>query len=135
MLVALATAATVAQAMSVYLSRKRPLIVFAPADQHPGLVRQKSVINGNRTALSDRDLVVVYVIGGGVSTELGPPPGMNASALRSRYKASEGSFRAILVGKDGVVKVDSPVPLTAADLAAEIDRTPLRREDSRRREP
>jgi hypothetical protein len=119
--------------MVQYQWKKRPLVVFAPSDQHPGFVRQKTIVGGNRTALADRDMVVVYVAGGSVSTDLGAPPGMSAAALRSMYRASEGAFRVLLIGKDGGIKIDSPTPLAATDLTAEIDRMPMRRDEVKRR--
>ncbi len=119
--------------MADYQWKKRPLIVFTPTDQHPGFVRQKTIIAGNRTAFGDRDMVVIYVTGSSVFTEIGAPPGMSAAALRSHFRASEGRFRVILVGKDGGIKIDSPTPLTASDLNAEIDRMPMRRDEVRRR--
>lgn len=122
-----------AGAMESYRGRKRPLVVFAPAADHPGLARQRNIINGNRTQLLDRDVVVVYVAGSSVSHDLGVPQNLGASALRQRYRVSEGQFRVMLFGKDGLQKFDQPTPLTSSDLIAEIDRMPTRREAVRRR--
>ena len=121
-------AATAVHAVTVYQWKKRPLIVFAPSAGDARLARQKTIVGGNRTAFLDRDVVVVYVVGGEATHDLGPPPGMSAGALRTLYRASEGGFRVLLVGKDGGVKIDSAVPLAAADVFAEIDRMPLRRD-------
>ncbi len=93
----------------------------------------KAMIGGNRTTLLDRDLSIVYVVGGELSHDLGPPPGMSPGAIRSLYRASEGAFRVLLIGKDGGIKMDSPQPISAADLTAEIDRMPMRRDEMRRR--
>jgi hypothetical protein len=126
-------AATTADAVPVYQWKKRALVVFSPSAGDARLARQKTIVGGNRTAFLDRDVVVVYVVGGDVMHDLGPPPGMSASALRSLYRASEGAFRVLLVGKDGGVKIDSPVPPAAADLFAEIDRMPMRRDEMKKR--
>jgi hypothetical protein len=132
-LAALPLTGALAQAMTVYQDRKRPIVVFAPNDSDARLTRQRQAILGARTGFLDRDVVVIYVTGGTVSHDLGPPPGMSGSALRSRFRASEGAFRVLLVGKDGGIKLDSPTPVTAADLFAEIDRMPMRRDEIRRR--
>jgi hypothetical protein len=122
-----------AGAMTVYQWKKRPIVVFSPSDGDARFVRQKAIINGARTGFLDRDVVVVYVVGGTVSHDLGPSPGISGSALRSRFRASEGAFRVLLLGKDGGIKLDSPQPIAASDLFAEIDRMPMRRDEIRRR--
>jgi hypothetical protein len=123
-----------ADAMENYRWKKRPLVVFSPNDQNPGLTRQRNIINGNRTQLVERDVVVVYVTGNAVSHDLGAPQALNASALRQRYKVSEGQFRVMLIGKDGGIKIDQSTPLASTDLSAEIDRMPMRRDEARRRD-
>lgn len=130
---ALLVAAPCAQAIPAYQWKKRPLIVFAPSAADARLARQKTIVAGHRPAFLDRDVVVVYVVGGDLMHELGAPPGMSAGALRSLYRASEGAFRVLLVGKDGGVKIDSPAPVAAIDLFAEIDRMPMRRDEMKKR--
>lgn len=132
--IATVTVATpAAQAMSDYQWKKRPIVVFAPSDSDARLIRQKSIINGARTGFLDREVVVVYVTGTSMTHDLGAGPGMSGSALRSRFRASEGAFRVLLVGKDGGIKLDSPAPLAASDIFGEIDRMPMRRDEIRRR--
>ncbi len=121
-----------AQALQAYRARKRPLLVFAPSDQHPMLTRQRNDLNGHRVTLQDRDIVVLYVVGGSLATELGPGPGMSAPALRSRFRVSEGAFRVLLLGKDGGVKLESGTPILHTELIAALDRTPMRRDEIRR---
>jgi Domain of unknown function (DUF4174) len=122
-----------ANAVTDYQWKKRPIVVFTPTDSDARFIRQKAMINGNRTSLLDRDVVVVYVVGATVSHDLGPGPGMSGSALRARFRATEGAFRALLVGKDGGVKLDSPAPLTVTEIMSEIDRMPMRRDELRKR--
>lgn len=122
-----------ASAMSAYQWKKRPIVVFSPSESDARLVRQKSIINGARTGFLDRDVVVIYVIGGVASHDLGQGPGMSGAALRSRFRASEGAFRVLLIGKDGGIKLDGPSPITSADLFGEIDRMPMRRDEIRKR--
>jgi Domain of unknown function (DUF4174) len=131
--VTVTAAARPAAAIPAYQWKKRALIVFSPSMSDARLSRMKAMIGGNRTALLDRDLTVVYVIGGELSHDLGPPPGLNAGAVRTLYRASEGAFRVLLLGKDGGIKMDSPQPISAIDLTAEIDRMPMRRDEMRKR--
>jgi Domain of unknown function (DUF4174) len=132
-LTVLAPSVGTAQTMSDYMWKKRPIVVFAPSDGDARYVRQKLAITGNRTAFLDRDVVVVYVVGGTVSHDLGAGPGLSAAALRTRFRASEGAFRVLLLGKDGGIKLDSPVTITAVDIFSEIDRMPMRRDEARKR--
>jgi Domain of unknown function (DUF4174) len=132
-LAALASATGPAAAIPAYQWKKRALVIFSPSASDARLSRIKVMIGGNRTALLDRDLAVVYVVGGELSHDLGPPPGMNAGAVRTLYRASEGAFRVLLIGKDGGIKMDSSVPMSASDLMAEIDRMPMRRDEMRKR--
>ncbi len=78
-------------------------------------------------------MVVVYVVGDMVSVELGPGPGLTAQALRTRYAIKSGEFRALLVGKDGGVKLSSPTPLSSGTLFLTIDAMPMRRDEIRQR--
>lgn len=121
------------QALLPYLGKKRPLIVFAPSEQHSSLTRQKAAINGARTAISDRDVVVVYVIGSALTTDFGNRPGVSGQSLRSLYRASEGAFRVLLLDKDGKTRLDTASPLSASDILSEIDRVPTRRDTVRQR--
>ena len=104
----------------------RLLIVFAPDPASPPLAAQRQAVDA--PAFADRDLRVVEVVGDAVTGAAEP-----AAALRRRFHIAAGSFRVLLVGKDGGVKLDSATPLAAARLAATIDAMPMRRDEMRRR--
>jgi hypothetical protein len=125
--------ATAVQSMSNYRWKKRPLVVFAENDGSPLLAEQRQIVSRNRSDLNKRDVVVVWVVGNTVSTELGPPPNSNATSLRARFDVADGEFRAVLEGKDGGEKLSSAKPLAADRLFATIDAMPMRRDEMRRR--
>jgi hypothetical protein len=125
--------ATAVQSMSNYRWKKRPLVVFAENDGSPLLAEQRQIVSRNRSDLNKRDVVVVWVVGNTVSTELGPPPNSNATSLRARFDVADGEFRAVLAGKDGGEKLSSAKPLAADRLFATIDAMPMRRDEMRRR--
>ena len=140
MLVSLAAAlatllvfATAVQSMSNYRWKKRPLVVFAENDGSPLLAEQRQIVSRYRSDLNKRDVVVVWVVGNTVSTELGPPPNSNATSLRARFDVADGEFRAVLAGKDGGERLSSAKPLAADKLFATIDAMPMRRDEMRRR--
>jgi hypothetical protein len=122
-----------ATAMSGYLWKKRPLVVFAPGDGHKSLAQQRSIVVGNRGGFAERDMVIIYVVGDSVTTDLGGGPGLSAAAMRNRYGVSAGSFQAVLVGKDGGSKLSSGSPLSAGTLFSTIDAMPMRADEMRRR--
>lgn len=130
---AAAACSTGAMAMSVYAWRKRPLVIFAADAQSPALATQRAIVESARAGFIERDMVVVYVIGDAVTSDLGSGPGIGAAAMRSLYGVPATAFRALLVGKDGGVKLSSSAPLTAKALFTEIDGMPMRREEMRRR--
>ena len=132
-LATLAVFATAVQSMSNYKWKKRPLVVFAESDASPLLAEQRQIVARNRSDLNRRDVVVVWVVGRTLSTELGTPPSSNATSLRARYNVADGEFRAVLVGKDGGEKLSSSKPLSAEKLFATIDAMPMRRDEMRRR--
>jgi hypothetical protein len=120
-----------AQAMSAYLWQKRPLVIFAPSRQHAGAVRQTRIINANRTGFSERDMVVVTVVGDRVTTRFGSGPKLGADALRARFGIGCDEFRALLVGKDGTVKLSRGEAVDAGRLFSLIDSMPMRRQEMR----
>lgn len=120
-----------AAASNPYLWKYRPVLVFAPDDGDAKLVRQKQAAEARADAFRERNVVVVYVVGNSVTQAFGPPPGAAASALRQKYGVAAGEFQAILVGKDGGVKLQSASPLSAERLSKVIDAMPMRRDEMR----
>lgn len=114
-----------------YLWKYRPVLVFAPDAANVYLERQKEAVRSQPGAFRSRNIVVVYVVGDSVSQQFGPAPGADASALRQKYGVEPNEFHAILVGKDGGVKLKSPSPLSAARLSSVIDAMPMRQDEMR----
>jgi len=132
----LATAASLAPAvgaaaMSEYKWKYRPLVVFAATGTDANLVRQRQIAASLRPAFIDRQMVIVYVTGTTVSADLAPPPRLSAEVLRQRYGVAAGEFKAVLVGKDGGVKLTSSKPFPAQTLFRTIDAMPMRADEVR----
>lgn len=109
-----------------YRWKYRPVLVFAPDAADTKLAEQKRIVSAAGQAMRERDIVVVYIVGGDVSQSYGPGPGASASALRARYGVRGGAFSALLIGKDGGVKLKSEAPLSAERLSSIIDSMPMR---------
>jgi len=111
-----------------YIGTSRVLLVFAPGSDDAFLVEQRLVLASMAQGLSQRDLVVVEVVG---SVVTGPamPAGVSADALRRRFGVAASAFRAVLVGKDGGAKLSEAAPIGADRLFAVVDAMPMRRQE------
>jgi hypothetical protein len=103
----------------------RLLVIFAADPQSAQLAAQRAAIVETGRGFKERDLALIEVIGDSVKGA-----SENASALRQRFGVKPRSFRALLVGKDGGVKIDSPQPISARELTSTIDAMPMRRHES-----
>jgi Domain of unknown function (DUF4174) len=131
-LLALTGQSVAACAMSGYLWKNRPVLVFAPSEADTGLAEQRREFAASRAGLIERNVVIVWVVGDGVATEFGPGPGMSAAQLRTRFGAPRAGFRVVLVGKDGGTKLAKSSPMATGALFGTIDAMPMRRDEMRR---
>lgn len=106
--------------------KKRVIIVFADAgDQRAA--RQIKILTDRQPELEDRDLVVISVFGDEVVAAFGTVSKPDAATLRNKADVKEGSFRVVLVGKDGGIKLRSETVVPDVDMFEIIDRMPMRR--------
>ncbi|TXM64711.1 DUF4174 domain-containing protein [Methylobacterium sp. WL120] len=105
-----------------YRQVSRVLVLSAPDAGDRRLVAQRATIAAARAGLSERDLVVVEAVGGGGDAE----------AIRRRLGLPADAFHAVLVGKDGGVKITEPEPIAPQRLFSTIDAMPMRRDEMRR---
>jgi len=103
----------------------RLLVIFATDSQSADLAAQRAAIAETGPGFKERDLALVEVIGDTVKGA-----SENASALRQRFGVGQHGFRALLIGKDGGVKFDSPRPISARELISTIDAMPMRRQEA-----
>jgi hypothetical protein len=113
--------------LATYRWRKRVVVVFAaPGDARLG--EQRQVLAGLRAAEDSLDLVLVAVEGGAVTPAVG-----RAADLRRRFGVRGEEFTALLIGKDGGVKLRERRVLGADLLARTIDAMPMRQAEMRER--
>ena len=113
--------------MKAYLWQNRPVLVFAPSEEHPLVAAQRTALAGEAAGLSDREIVVIEVVDGRAA------PGLDGETLRRRYGVAEDEAAALLVGKDGGVKMRRESALTPDALYPTIDAMPMRRSEMRAR--
>jgi hypothetical protein len=125
-LAALPLSAAAASSVDAYQWHNRLLIVFADDAASVPLAQQRAFADEERARYNERDLVPIEVIGDTVK-------GANdsAAALRQRYGVAANTFRVLLVGKDGGVKLQSSEPIAPQRIFGTIDAMPMRREEAR----
>lgn len=110
----------------------RVVAIFADADNAKAS-RQENQLLAERDGLAERDLVVLRVAEGMVKALFGAADDLDADLLRTDLEAPEvGVFAAILVGKDGSVKLRAVEPMTSGELFATIDGMPMRAAETTR---
>lgn len=132
MLLGVGAVAVSDEASAQYRWTARPLYVFAPNDQDARLQTQLKMLAANRAGFADRDMAVIVVTGNSVSVALGANAKASAGVLRQRFGVDETAFKAVLVGKDGGVKLSSAQPFDAETLFSTIDAMPMRKREMRR---
>lgn len=122
-----AVAAAGPQGLASYRGRRRVVLVFAsPSD--PRLAEQRRALARLGAGGDERDVALVVVAGARVT-----PPVGRAVDLRRRFDAADTAFVALLIGKDGGVKLRRTGVLDAGLLVKTIDAMPMRRAEVRDR--
>lgn len=117
-----------------FRDKNRLLLVFAPSASDPRWARQDALLAGSRAQFTDRDLLRFDLFEYGQSRGGRMSLGRREAAnLRARYRVRPGSFRVLLLGKDGHVAFGTPTPVALSGLTGRIDRMPMRRDEMRRR--
>ena len=108
--------------------QKRLLLVLAASAEQADFRAQKAVLARRQAELAERDLRVLDV----PYEQLAPA---DRQFLAHQIGGPLPVFAAVLIGKDGGVKLSSPRPLAPADLFEAVDKMPMRRQEMRRRSP
>jgi ABC-type iron transport system FetAB permease component len=116
-----------ASSIDDYTWHNRLLIVFAGQSSSPELVKQRALIADAKAGFSERDMLPIEVIGNHVQGTTD-----SADALRHRYHIAPDTFRVLLIGKDGGVKIDSREPVEAQRVFGTVDTMPMRREEAQK---
>lgn len=105
---------------------QRVLLVFAPVDRDTSLTKQRKIVGAEQEAFRERDLRVVEIVGETISGARDYAP-----RLRQRYGIGDREFAAVLLGKDGGVKLRANRPLDSGQLFDTIDAMPMRQREMR----
>ncbi len=132
LLAAADTSGASAAGLDAFGWKNRVLIVFAsPGD--PGAQEQRRLLAGETKSLADRDMVVLKVLGDRVNRVFGTAASVSAQELRTDAGIdADRPFTAILVGKDGGIKLRADAPVTPDRLFGLIDSMPMRANEASR---
>jgi hypothetical protein len=96
----------------------RPIVVFADSPVDPAFQRQVDLLLARAGDLVRRDVVVI------TDTD---PAGMS----EIRRKLRPRGFMLVLIGKDGEIKLQKPLPWDVREIGRVIDKMPLRLQELR----
>lgn len=132
LVVATGTSHASAAGLDAFGWKNRVLVVFAnPGD--PDATEQRRLLVEDTKALADRDMVVLEVVGDTLKPIYGTAAAVTAQELRKDAGIEEGShFTAILVGKDGGIKLRATEPVALDQLFGLIDSMPMRANEASR---
>jgi Domain of unknown function (DUF4174) len=114
----------------------RPLLVFAPALDHPQLVNQFNQLKLRAAELKSRNLLYVPIVPEGHNQPIPASKVPTArlsedelAAMRHRFKIEPDEFLVILIGKDGQEKLNSRTPVAVDQLEKLLDSMPMRKQE------
>ncbi|WFR95861.1 DUF4174 domain-containing protein [Rhizobium tumorigenes] len=125
---------TAVSSLDIYQWKSRVLVIFTDTDNTRGS-RQENLLLSDREGLQERDLVVLKVTQDNVVAVFGDAGPLEADRLREELEAPEsGIFAAILIGKDGSVKLRAVEPVACEELFEIIDGMPMRAAETTRQQ-
>ncbi|EJC82641.1 hypothetical protein Rleg4DRAFT_4359 [Rhizobium leguminosarum bv. trifolii WSM2297] len=114
------------ESLAAFQWKNRVFVLFADKD-NARAARQENQLLADRSALDERDMVVLKVSGVGVRPLFGAADGLDSEAIRRDLEVPDvGELAAFLVGKDGTVKLKVSEPITNGELFAIVDSMPMR---------
>jgi hypothetical protein len=106
---------------------KSRVVVIFPDKDNAGAARQENQLLADRQGLAERDIVVLKMVAGQVRALFGSGADLDVDALSGDLgKPQPGEFAAVLVGKDGTIKLNVREPISTGELFAIIDAMPMR---------
>ena len=106
---------------------KRVLLVFVPQSDHPEARAQETMLDANAAGLIERHMTVIRAYADGRVHVDRKEHDRAAATFYRRFGVHGDAFRAVLVGKDGGVKLESGDAVSRDELFALIDAMPMRR--------
>ncbi|MCC5941958.1 MAG: DUF4174 domain-containing protein [Balneolaceae bacterium] len=118
--------------LSDYRWENRVLILYANSALDDQYTNQMQVFSNHRDGMEERDLIIISLFNEG-SSFLGDKTIslQSTESLIGKFAPDEETYKLILIGKDGGVKLQSESTITAENLFGLIDSMPMRRQEMR----
>ena len=114
--------------------KNRLLFLFAPNGISPLFKNLQSQIMAQKAEVEDRDLVVFEVLAQGPSRmNTASLDRQQADSIRDHFAVPQDTFRLILVGKDGGIKLKRDVQVDLKEVFGLIDSMPMRQNEMRQK--
>jgi hypothetical protein len=120
--------------LSDYYWKYRPLLMFAPSSDAPAYQSVVNELNRQSNQIAARDMVIIEVFEAG-STRVDGKSSQRESAdhLRQRFSAPNGRLTAVLIGKDGGLKLRQTDRFDLDEIFSLIDTMPMRKREMQER--
>ncbi|WP_162143364.1 DUF4174 domain-containing protein [Pseudovibrio exalbescens] len=115
-----------------FLWKNRLLIVSVSNENALLLAEQSAIFDDHYAGMNDRDLKLISLVAERVYVNEVSTDQLDAAFMREQYDLPNQGV-AILVGKDGTVKLRRDAAISAAELFSVIDRMPMRRREMKDR--
>ena len=120
--------------MDTFMWQKRPLLLFAPRSDTPGVRDFRAALGQVQADFLERDMVLIEAYEGDRAWLDGRRlPDGTARHLRERFDVAQGEEVVILVGKDGGEKLRTTPVMSLERIFGLVDTMPMRRAEMRRR--
>lgn len=106
--------------------KHRIILVYAPTDADPSLQRQRALLAADPTGVSERDLLIRELPADQLADE-------DRAYLQKSLNTTGNSFRVMLIGKDGGVKIRQTSPIALKQLFGTIDGMYMRQQEMKKR--
>ncbi|MFD1315410.1 DUF4174 domain-containing protein [Namhaeicola litoreus] len=120
----------VSQNLNNYLWKNRVLLIISQDTNSGEFKEQMTILKANKDDLEERKLVVLSVLPQAFSLGLDElSTWEKGNEVFSRYNPKEESFKVLLIGLDGGVKISQNKPMMMDTLKQTIDRMPMRKSE------
>jgi len=106
--------------------KHRIILLYAPSASSPELISQRDILATDPAGLTERDLIVRELPTDQLSVE-------DRTFLQQNLNTTGNTFRVLLIGKDGGVKVRKTSPVTLKQLFGTIDGMYMRQQEMKKR--
>lgn len=120
---------TYAQDLTEHRWQDRLIIISADSYQHPKLIQQLKEFQNKTTELADRKLIIYQITPTSYIKGIENNQPTKNSTLYKKYNSTNKTFKVILIGLDGGLKLQSHKVVPAAQIFDQIDQMPMRQQE------